>query len=1771
MKIRKSLFSLLCLSALGLSSGSAEAATADVASWSIAKYPLYVGSAILPPLVMILMGRDHGMYYEAYNDMTDLDGDGKIDFIFNPAVVYDGLFESNYCYSYTNNTFKIEGLASSQPVNYHGKESVVYTCSNQWSGNFLNYVTTSRMDLVKRILIGGQRAVQSGTAKSKTARKDGYPYIIRQWIPHDTHVWAKAFNPADYNANGGQYCPLGHGNCTIDKWTTYASNQGLMLGNVQRRMHVIPFTCSRTDGDGNCTNGKSSTYKGYKITHTLGSYTMVASFTENQANARQNYIDNRIFVWNWLARESGIGGGVSEEGCSGSTCKTKYTAPGGAVTTEFVANTYNVAVESCNPSNVGIDNLSSRCKKYTDKYNTVGLLQQFSDTPSVDAYFGLITSGWNRTTDGYSFGVLRAPVLSLYDMIDEKTGDFKETDGTDRSVLSVINTLALQKENASLNSGNTSGNWSNNCTIDSTHKLRVYERGCVDWGNPLSQLITLSHDYFENHLSNSVGQNGTGNETIKSRTSWSANAPIDDVKNMRNGDVTIPGLKSARSPFTRDSIYECQKPINLILLDENISMDWKGGDTAAIDQGLAIIDASEHFSGHSYVFGENTTSDAASAIKDYQTLPTLKKIEDLAALKNVRGVSVLEPQMSGSLNGPAVAAAYYANRLSPVGLTGDKATAEYSSLQNVVVAMASFLPQFTIKAANGKSVLFIPTCKTPQLNGVKYYYPGQSDQRAMYVDYGTTYTTSCGIGDVFFVDSQYDDEGNLAGVEFRVTYEDNDGGSDFDMDVAASYKITRDPDDPNVLDVEINGYYSDGYAPMILGYVIIGTQGVNYFDHATQSWKTDAGRTVFYDITKASSSGNSQSIIAIQSDPFYEANNTKGVIDLNERLWRPNGADFSDNISQTVMIDSSAGSSHWTNNTGKSNGDARHCFEDNVWFFHDQGIAPMIINKPITNWGQFVWSMLPRVGAYGGGVPMYCSSKVKRKFMVTGTEGAFLPSPLELTAKYGYRNTSLSNYYYVTNAATLADNITAAMKATLAAGNRSSTALTFPSAEVSSDSAETVMASFDTEYWTGEVKKVTLAGFDDDDEDAKISVASQVWSASDNISSMSPTDRKIYLANSSGQLVPFTAEAILSGNFPRLYQGILNAFNIPSSCSDQMGEFVERYVSYVRGDATYELSEEEEDTLTPALTCGDTKAVLGFHKRNGKILGTVINSTPQVVTNSYGRYVIFAANDGMIHILKEDTGEEILAVVPYVGQYDMPKAALRGDITRYILDGEFNVYSAQVGSEQRYIAYGSRGLAFPGAFALDLTDLGNSEKSVTMLWELSKTEEDEDGVIRAYNGLGTFNAPITVFPFHIVDADRWVLLAAFGNGYNSSAADTYNPENAAETSYDADGSSSLVVVNALSGSIKKVLSDPYWGKADCNRDNDHPELYTRFKNDAGACYSNGMNVTAAGFDPNHDLSPDYLYTTDLYGNLYRVRLVGKDVSDWSMSRIYTTVYSYQEGSTDKYQVQAITTKPSIAGNKANKPVLIVGTGKYLTSDDVVDDSMQSIYALEDSNYANESSVITPSCRGDSSSPNLTCLRTATKLPLYKMSMGTLVTDSPKFQNFRSIIQPKDNSGKVMEYDSDLYAGWVIDMAKQPGERVIVNSTVQEHRVYVTTMVPTDNPCAGGGTGHMYDLNVLSGSFSKSPEESQLYSKTIMSRATTAYSRPSSEGGTGSSGEGSGSGDSCTGTDCKIRKRTGTELSCTKVHVATQTNGDGVEMLSGPKYCPRVESWQYIFE
>lgn len=218
----------MLLSLLGLRSASLRSDTVyfHATPANIAQVPLYLKDAIAP-LNMLVMGKDHKIYYEAYNDASDLNGDGSVDIGYRgwelktPAptdgssrykIDYYGYFNSYACYSFDGSKFVPRSATANK------------TCSGYWSGDFLNYLTTSRMDALRRVLYGGWRQVDT---TASTVLQGAY-------FPQDAHSWGKEYK--DVARDGydiANYAPLSQpasGRYHLFAVTTLAGNDNAFPG-----------------------------------------------------------------------------------------------------------------------------------------------------------------------------------------------------------------------------------------------------------------------------------------------------------------------------------------------------------------------------------------------------------------------------------------------------------------------------------------------------------------------------------------------------------------------------------------------------------------------------------------------------------------------------------------------------------------------------------------------------------------------------------------------------------------------------------------------------------------------------------------------------------------------------------------------------------------------------------------------------------------------------------------------------------------------------------------------------------------------------------------------------------------------------------------------------------------------------------------------------------------------------------------------------------------------------------------------------------------------------------------------------------------------------------------------------------------------------------------------------------------------------------------------------------------------------------------------------
>ncbi|MGQ9832113.1 MAG: pilus assembly protein [Thermochromatium sp.] len=166
--------SILIQGCAGLASAALMGLSVLAGAVTLPSIPLNTMTAS-PPMTLLVAAKDHRLFYEAYNDASDVDGDGTLDIRFNPNITYYGLFDADLCYSYSGSGNS--GLFSPVSQATNGK------CPGKWSGNWLNYVTTSRIDALRKVLYGGYREVDDTTQT----------ILRRSYIPQDAHSWAKEY------------------------------------------------------------------------------------------------------------------------------------------------------------------------------------------------------------------------------------------------------------------------------------------------------------------------------------------------------------------------------------------------------------------------------------------------------------------------------------------------------------------------------------------------------------------------------------------------------------------------------------------------------------------------------------------------------------------------------------------------------------------------------------------------------------------------------------------------------------------------------------------------------------------------------------------------------------------------------------------------------------------------------------------------------------------------------------------------------------------------------------------------------------------------------------------------------------------------------------------------------------------------------------------------------------------------------------------------------------------------------------------------------------------------------------------------------------------------------------------------------------------------------------------------------------------------------------------------------------------------------------------
>jgi type IV pilus assembly protein PilY1 len=213
------------------------------------------------------------------------------------------------------------------------------------------------------------------------------------------------------------------------------------------------------------------------------------------------------------------------------------------------------------------------------------------------------------------------------------------------------------------------------------------------------------------------------------------------------------------------------------------------------------------------------------------------------------------------------------------------------------------------------------------------------------------------------------------------------------------------------------------------------------------------------------------------------------------------------------------------------------------------------------------------------------------------------------------------------------------------------------------------------------------------------------------------------------------------------------------------------------------------------------------------------------------------------------------------------------------------------------------------------------------------------------------------------------------------------------------------------------------------------------KIDTGAGSSSASNglATPVGFDQNGDGKVDLVYAGDLLGNFWKFNLSGSTTTAWTG----TSMFVAKDASSN---VQPITGGLSIAIDPTtNKRWVFGGTGRYLSNADVSSKAVQSWYGLIDdgTTISSRASLLQRTLNAES-------------------AQGSYTT-----RTF-SAAATNDMVGKK---------GWYADLTPASvasGERIVSRSQYSAGVLYVSSIIPSSDVCASGGSGFVNAVDAFSG-------------------------------------------------------------------------------------------------
>ena len=337
-------------------------------------------------------------------------------------------------------------------------------------------------------------------------------------------------------------------------------------------------------------------------------------------------------------------------------------------------------------------------------------------------------------------------------------------------------------------------------------------------------------------------------------------------------------------------------------------------------------------------------------------------------------------------------------------------------------------------------------------------------------------------------------------------------------------------------------------------------------------------------------------------------------------------------------------------------------------------------------------------------------------------------------------------------------------------------------------------------------------------------------------------------------------------------------------------------------------------------------------------LGDILDGSVAAIGNKdKGRqeFLVAAANDGMVHIFRNDTPSNPydlkLSYIPagMEREDDQGQATTLGKVLkdvardgygsstphRYMVNGGFVL--RQTPDKQTFM-FGAMGQGGRGAYALNIGAVANSDRSVwnttVLLFETEKGSGNKLGYTIGSTQIGRVSIKRDTTPVNLESNVRYAGFLA--SGYRTEDVNSADNETALYV-YDMTGKEAGTKNTGTNVSSSKA------GK-----------LLARIPAPNGK----GGLSTPTLVDTDFDGIVDIAYAGDRYGNMFRFDLRGKTESEWSAQMIF-------QGSGN----QPITSAPAVSRRGKDKYVVIFGTGSEIYQNELegTNGQINAVYGIYD--------------------------------------------------------------------------------------------------------------------------------------------------------------------------------------------------------------------------------